>query len=195
MSVVSKEYTFKSTDCHSFLLFTVSLLPTRVLGLLNQQKLIRSQTGNSSKALLGPLLQQEGVRTSNRFSCCLLLGRCVCPGVRLEGGLGNLLTTQVVSCSGDMCTLPLLLSTLCFCSRLFRSNSWVFWSLCIFCPKFDLTAHACSYFQSCIVSLYFVLEERCVQVGALQHCSKGSQVPDYLIPSTCTSVLYIISIL
>ena len=42
-------------------------LPTQVLGLLNQQKLIRGQMRNSGKALLGLLLQQEGEKTNNRF--------------------------------------------------------------------------------------------------------------------------------
>ena len=37
-----------------------------------------------------------------------------------------------------------------------RSFSWVFWSLCIFCPEFALTAHACNYFSSHVVPLYFV---------------------------------------
>ena len=45
-------------------MFMLPLLPTRVLGLLNEQKLIRGQTRISSKALLGPLLQQGGVKTS-----------------------------------------------------------------------------------------------------------------------------------
>ena len=38
-----------------------SMLQTRVLGLLDQSKLIRGQMRNSDKTLLGPLLQQ-GVR-------------------------------------------------------------------------------------------------------------------------------------
>lgn len=49
----------------------VLLLPTRVFVLLNQWKLIRNQTRNSGKALLGALLQQGEVRTSIRFSCLL----------------------------------------------------------------------------------------------------------------------------
>ena len=44
---------------------------TRVLGLLNRLKLIRGQTRNADKGLLGPLLQQGGARTSNRFPCSL----------------------------------------------------------------------------------------------------------------------------
>ena len=34
----------------------------------------------------------------------------------------------------------------------------LFWSLCVFCPEFALTVHACSYFWSHIVSLYFVAQ-------------------------------------
>ena len=47
------------------------MLPTRVLGLVNQQKLIRGQTRNSGKALLGYLLQQGAERTNNRLPCLL----------------------------------------------------------------------------------------------------------------------------
>ena len=36
-------------------------------GIEIDKKLIRGQTRNSGKALLGPLLQQEGMKTSNRF--------------------------------------------------------------------------------------------------------------------------------
>ena len=74
------------------------LTPTRILALLSQKKLMRGPRGNSGKAVLGLLLQQGGVRTSNRFPCSLFhkvgravsLGRVrvgVCPGVRQEGWL------------------------------------------------------------------------------------------------------------
>ena len=49
----------------------VAMLPTKTLCLLNQYKLIEGQTRNSGKALLGPLLQQQGVRTINTFPCLL----------------------------------------------------------------------------------------------------------------------------
>ena len=39
------------------------------LALLNQWRLIRSQTRNSGKASLGPLQQQRGVETSNTLPC------------------------------------------------------------------------------------------------------------------------------
>ena len=51
--------------------FSPSLLLTRVLALLNQYKLVRGWRSNSGKGLLGPLLQQEGSRTNNRFPCWL----------------------------------------------------------------------------------------------------------------------------
>ena len=35
----------------------------------------------------------------------------------------------------EACTVP------CFCSRLFKSGSWVFWSLCVFCPELAPVAH------------------------------------------------------
>ena len=41
--------------------------PGRVLGLFNQQKLVRSQTRNSGKALLGLRLQGKGAKASDRF--------------------------------------------------------------------------------------------------------------------------------
>ena len=54
----------------SFGIFKVLLL-IRVPGLFNQKKLIRDQTRNSDKALLGLLLQPKEVKTSNSFSCSL----------------------------------------------------------------------------------------------------------------------------
>ena len=53
-----------------------SLLPTRVLGLLNQYKLIRGWRSNSGKALLGPLLQQEGSKNKQQVPllACSLRG-------------------------------------------------------------------------------------------------------------------------
>ena len=45
-----------------------SLLPTRVLGLFNQYKLIRGWRSNSGKVLLGSLLQQEGSKRKQQLS-------------------------------------------------------------------------------------------------------------------------------
>ena len=48
-------------------------------------------------------------------------------------GLPSGLPTPLVELSaGGRCSALLLLRTLCFCFRLLRSGSWVFWSLCIF---------------------------------------------------------------
>ena len=64
-------------------------------------------------------------------------------------------------------------TVLCFCSSKVAFRS--LWSLCIFCPEFVPTGHACSYFKPHPVSLYFVAQgvKRCVQVQALYHCTKG----------------------
>ena len=42
------------------------MLLTRVVGLLNQRKLVRGQIRNSGKTLLGPLLQQWEAKTDNK---------------------------------------------------------------------------------------------------------------------------------
>ena len=104
--------------------------------------------------LLGPLLPQERVKTSNMFPCSLpergwagsLYGVRigVCPGVRPEGCLRCFAHPfDGVEVQG-VCAAP------CFCSwhrvfrsRLFRSGSWVFWSFCILlsiiCPNCTCT--------------------------------------------------------
>ena len=53
-----------------------------VLGLLNQHILIGDQTRNSDEALLGLVLQQEGVKTSDRFPCALSEEGGLVPHVR-----------------------------------------------------------------------------------------------------------------
>ena len=53
----------------------VSLLLTKVLGFLNQQKLIWLLIRNSSQALLGPLVQQWETRTNSSFFCLLICWR------------------------------------------------------------------------------------------------------------------------
>ena len=57
----------------------------------------------------------------------------VCPGIGWRAGLGG------IECREHM-PYP------AFCSGLFKSGSWVFWALCIFCPEFAPTANARSYF-------------------------------------------------
>ena len=50
------------------------------------------------------------------------------------------------------------------------------------CPECELTAHAHSYFWSHTVSLYFVAGGEVCPGTNNAHCSKGSQVPNCLIP-------------
>lgn len=64
---------------------SIVVIPTRVLGLLNPEKLRRGQARNSGTPLLGPWLQQWGVKTSNSFLCSLahsLSGRELVPYMR-----------------------------------------------------------------------------------------------------------------
>ena len=42
-----------------------------VLGPFNQWKLTRGQMRNSDKAVVGPVLQHKGAKTSNRCTCSL----------------------------------------------------------------------------------------------------------------------------
>ena len=58
------------------------------LGFLNQKKLIKSHTRNSSKGLLGILLLEEGVRTSNSFPSSLLEAEWVGSLYRVRVGMG-----------------------------------------------------------------------------------------------------------
>lgn len=53
------------------------MIPTRVLGILSQQTLIRGQTGNSDKVLLELWVHQEGSQTSDKLPCLLLRGEGV----------------------------------------------------------------------------------------------------------------------
>ena len=153
------------------------LLPTRVLSLLNQQKLIRGQTGNSGKALLGPLLQQEGAKTSNRFPCSLPGGRGsgqLVPymGSFWRGGLGGLPSPLVVLC-GFLVSLYLVVQNL----PQLHIHAFMLVPYCFF-------VFCC---LSLTVSSYFVARglSRC------KHCSKGSQVPACLNPQ-CIILLIII---
>ena len=138
---------------------------------------------------MGPLLQQGGARTYNRFSCWLahwegqaysLYGVSIgmCSGFGLEGFAHLFGGVECRACSA---------SCFCFqhrfCFWLFRNGSCgFFWSLCILCPECELTAHAHSYFRSHTVSLYFVAGGEVCPGTNNAHCSKGSQVPNCLIP-------------
>ena len=44
------------------------MIPTRVLGILSQQTLIRGQTGHSDKVLLELWVHPEGSQTSDKFA-------------------------------------------------------------------------------------------------------------------------------
>lgn len=140
----------------------IQLLPTRVLGLLNQQKLIRGQTRNSGKTLSGPLLKQSRgeqipLLASSPQGTAVFPYReqgqeCV-QGLVRRGGVGGLPIAVVVSSAGGMCSTLPLLPTPCLCSQLSRRGSWSFCILLsIICPKHT----SCGYFQSLVVSLYFV---------------------------------------
>lgn len=72
-----------------------------------------------------------------------------------------------------------------FCLGLFKSGSWVFWSVCIFCSEFAPTAHARSYFSSFTVSLYFVVQ---TGLSRCKHSNKGAQVP--ACPTVTVTVLW-----
>ena len=66
----------------------MAVLSTRVLGLLNQKKLIRGQMRNSDKTLLGLELQHEGAKTITGPLACSLRGGRAGPlnGVRVGAG-------------------------------------------------------------------------------------------------------------
>ena len=131
----------------------------------------------------GPLLQQGEQEQITGSPACLILegvvglvfkwseGRAY-PRVESEGlprWFAHRLGGAV--CRG-LCNTRLLLPSLCFCSRLFKNSSWVFWFLCIHCPECAPTVHACSYFQSQIIHI-LLLQERCDQVQALQQRAPG----------------------
>ena len=170
----------------------VPLLPARVFGLLNQQKLIRGQTRNSGKALLGPLLQQGG--SGNKQQVPLL--------VRSPGGQGVVSLFLIWGEGRGVARGPARGVAQVFCPPL---RWWCVQGACVQYPAFApdalllfqalqkwqlgflvslyLLSRICpncqarSYFQShTVFFVFFLLEERCVQVQALQHCSKGSQV-------------------
>ena len=132
------------------------------LAFLNQQKFIRGQTRNSGKALLGPLLQQGGAKTSESFPCSLpkeggrlvpYMGRglgCV-QGLAQRGYLGGLPTSWVVLRAGGIHSTLFLFLAL--------QKWWLGFVFFLSCyPEFAPSAHACSYFQSLIISLYFVAQ-------------------------------------
>ena len=75
-----------------------------------------------------------------------------------------------------MLSTLLLLLTPCFCSRLFRSGSWILVSLYLLsriCPNCTCSVIFSLIFSLCIL----LLEERFVQVQTLQHCPSLSHPP------------------
>ena len=62
------------------------------------------------------------------------------------------------------------------CSMLFRSGSWFFSLFVSCCPQFAPTAHALSYFESHIVSLYLVAQGDICPGASTAGKGPGSQV-------------------
>ena len=92
---------------------------TRVLGFIHQQKLIRGQTRNSGKALLGAAGNENNSQVPLLSP---LVGGKLLPYGRLgqRCGLGGLPTPLVVLNAGIMH------GSTWFCSSLLRSGSWIF---------------------------------------------------------------------
>ena len=93
------------------------MLPTWVLELFNQWKLMRPDK-ESGKPFLGGLLQPQGVRTGNRCACSRSQGKGFLKWGRIDGlgwrvALGGLPTSFV-----------LLTCVLCFCSQYLRRGIW-----------------------------------------------------------------------
>ena len=141
------------------------MLPIGLLGLLNPETLISCWTRNSVKALLGTLVQQGSAKASNSFpwwlnpegwwTCSFYSVKVgICPGVGPQGWLRCFAHPFGMLCAGSM--------HIFFCFRIpaFAPCSLemaveIFWSFCVFCQKFALTAIAHSYFYSLLVFLYF----------------------------------------
>ena len=103
----------------------------------------------------------------------------VCPGVRPEGELRWFAhPLDAVVCRGHTQYPAFVPDTLVFFQALQNCGSWVSWSLCIsWDQKFAPTVHVPVIFSPIQFLCSLFLEERCVQVQALQLCSEGSQVP------------------
>ena len=142
-------------------LLQLILIPSRVLGLSQSIEIDQRPDKTFRHGFVGAPAAAGGsedkqvpllARSLSGGGACSLYGVKV--GVCPRGQAGGV--AQVVCpplrwwCVQGACAVP------CLCSRIFKSGSWVFWSLCIFCPEFAPTLHACSYFHSHTVSLYFV---------------------------------------
>ena len=95
----------------------MAVLSTRVLGLLNQKKLIRGQMRNSDKTLLGLELQHEGAKTITGPLACSLRGGASWSLKWGEGRGGSSGPARGVGCVQGSGTVS------CFCSPHLRSGS------------------------------------------------------------------------
>ena len=165
--------------------FGPSCYPSGFLASFNQQKLIRGQTRNSGKALQGPLLQWRGARgtRTNRSprGASLFLTQDEGRGVT-RGQAGGGMAQVVCPPLNQWCFVQgNALQQAAFAPGSFKCGDWVFGSLCILCPEFTLIVHAHSYFQSHIVSLYFVAGGEVCHVRALQHRVPGPRSVSILV--------------
>ena len=157
----------------------VCLLPTRVLGLLNQQKLTRGQT-NSGKALLEPQLQRggEGEQTTGTLACSLPEAGQACSlyGMKVGVGLEGRLRWFAHPLGGVVCRGHAQYAA--FAPGSSKVAVGFFCLLSRICPN----CNTCSYFQSRIISLYFVAPgEVCpgASVAALQQRVPGPSLSYY----------------
>ena len=131
--------------------YGIFLILIRVLGLPQSIEINKRPDKKFRKALLGPLLFQWGVKTSNSFprllpearaSWCLLCGVSGC-----LARVAWLVYPPLCWCWAQMACVLLL--TVCFCSWLFRSVIWIV--LVFLCP----VVHNLP--QLCMHSFHFVL--------------------------------------
>ena len=90
-----------------------------------------------SKALLGLLLQHEGLKTRNWFPCSLFVsgnGRAIpLNEVRVVWSLVRVGRVAWVVCQPSWwCCIQRSCTVICFCSRVLRSRSWIFAFLYLF---------------------------------------------------------------
>ena len=151
------------------------LLLIKVLDLLNQQELIRDQTGNSGKALLRLLLQQRGSRTNSRIPllACSLRQRRACSLYGVRVGVVQELTAQWFAhpLGGIICRGHAQFSAFTPHPLLFLS---CFQSLCVFCPEFAPTVHEHSDLQS---RSFLVLCSSRRGLFMCKHCSTAAKGP------------------
>ena len=134
-----------------------------------------------------------GARTNNKFPCWLTLWG---GGPRLfltwrEGrvcqGSGRRVA-EVVLCAGGKCSTLLLLWTIFFWFRASKEAVWgLFTSFVQNLPSLCIQAVIFNPIQFLGISL---LEERCVQIQALQHFSKGSRSQPVSFPQKDTTPLF-----